>query len=357
MSAKSKVRIPVALAVGAVAVFGAFLIVRPWILRPEQSDASGEVCDLTVGWLKDHVRVTDEARGWSGSNLYYRAKIDGMGEFKGGFGLLLKISPSNETVCVQGISLRPVDKKHIAALRELVVRSDCAAGDSMAILYLDGGGSLRCRSYAPFESIRADVDATLSLVVGAITEKLGRGERGLELVCKEGVSPSNATERVMTGFDDRFDRSPNGFDDVLMIVKKWFDGGYFEMSMTPSQARFSAFSRYDESGNYAVINYSVRIGSWVLAECQHYIDFSYECWRPDEWFAFINDYNSRQDKVALQMDVNTRRAHFQCALPISALRLSRTKERLEAMASDMMTLPERQVWATIKDINRIISVR
>lgn len=297
MSTKLKVRMPVALAVGAVAVFGALLIARPWRLRPDQSDAPSTVCDLTVGWLKNHLRVTDEARGWSGSNLYYRAKIEGMGEFKGGFGLLLKISPSNETVCVQGISMRPVAKKHIAALRELAVRSDCAAGDSMAILYLGGDGSLRCRSYAPFESILADTDATLSLVVGAITEKLGRGERGLELVCKEGVSPSNATERVMSGFDDRFDRSPNGFDDVLMIVKKWFDSGYFEMSMTPSQARFSAFSRYDESGNYAVINYSVRIGSWVLAECQHYIDFSCECWRPDEWFAFINDYVAIRDRL------------------------------------------------------------
>ncbi len=316
-----------------------------------------EMAGRFVAWLKSRTHVFEDAIGWSDSNCFVKVKIDGWGKVRGGFDIVMKLSQSNEMVVVQGISTNVVGKGDVTVMREFVTRADYAMRESMATLYLSKDGSLRCRAVASFGAMLAEFDSTMSFVVGAVVRKLAAGLEGAQLVCSHGVSPLDAVTGIAEDGAGDFDAPYAEFDDVLLLVKEWFSHGYYEMSRFPCQAKLSATSHYDVTSGFDYIRHCVKIGSWVSAECQHPIDFSCECWRPDEWFAFISDYNARQDKLALQMDVENRRAFFLYALPISSLRHPRSQERLDEIEDDLLSLPERAVWDTTNDIYRIISVR
>ena len=275
------------------------------------------------------------------------------------------ISSSNETIRVCGICPIDVGRERLGALREFAVRAACKMRESIATLYLDAKGALRCRATMPFDALLVDSDEAMWLMVGSVEEKLSNCEKAARRVCNDGLSPSAAVGEFdeiaavpgncpcYRAWVDIYKGHPRTED----IVKKWFDeeGGYYEMHHAGSDTKFSSVWRFEDGD---AMGYGIEIGHQVLTSwCRNPIKFLYENSRDDEMCEFISRFNERNNSVSIIMDFDKGEMFFRHSMPVSVLRLPRTKERLQKTLSDITGVVYDAYWRTLKDIGLIIGAR
>ena len=277
----------------------------------------------------------------------------------------VSILSSNETIMVCGICPIEVGGERLGKLREFAVRADCKMRESIATLYLDATGSLRCRATMPFDALLVDPDEAMWLMVGSVEAKLSSCEKAARRACDGGVSLSMAISEIDENaaalsncpcyreWVDLYKEHPRTED----VVKRWFDeeAGYYEMHHAGSDTKFSGVWRFE---NGDAMGYGVEIGHQVLTSwCRNPINFLYENRRDDEMCEFISRFNERSNDVSIIMDFDKGEMFFRHSMPVSVLRLPRTKERLQKTLSGITGVVYDAYWRTWKDVGSIIGAR
>ena len=343
-------------------VFGYF-----WNGNPDTLPADGQqIARMATEWYKSHFKemslsapvsigddilITGEKVYQHGAPRSYRFEVS--------------ISPSNETIMVCGICPIDVDGERLGTLREFAVRADCKMRESIATLYLDAKGALRCRATMPFDALLVDLDEAMWLMVGSVEAKLSSCEKAARSVCDGGRTPSAAINEIGE-YAAALSNCPcyrkwvdiyKGLPPVEDVVKRWFDEeqSYYEMFHAGSDTKFSGVWRLDEG---AAMGFGVEIGHQVLKSwCRNPINFLNENRRDDEMCEFISKFNERNNNVAIVMDFDKGNMFFQYSIPISVLRLPRTKERLQATLSDITGVICGAYWRTEEEVGLIIGAR
>lgn len=275
------------------------------------------------------------------------------------------ISSTNETIMVCGICPIDVGVERLGTLREFAVRADCRMRESIATLYLDAKGDLRCRATMPFDALLVDPDEAMWLMVGSVEEKLSSCEKAARRVCAGGCSLSAAISEIgeVSAIPDNCPCHRKGVDiykglpPAEDVVKRWFDEeqGYYEMRHAGSDTKFSGVWRYEDG---EAMGYGVEIGHQVLTSwCRNPINFLNENRRDDEMCEFISRFNERSNNVSIIMDFDKGDMFFRHSMPVSVLRIPRTKERLGKTLSGITGVVCDAYWGTLKDIGLIIGAR
>jgi hypothetical protein len=158
-------------------------------------------------------------------------------------------------------------------------------------------------------------------------------------VCHGGCSPSAAVSEIGEAADvpgncpchREWVDVYKGLPPTEDVVKRWFDEeeGYYEMQHAGSHTKFSGVWRCEVGdGRFVAMGYEVEIGHQVLSSsCRNPINFLYENRRDDEMCEFMSGFNERNSNVAIIMDFDKGDMFFRHSMPISVLRLPRTKEK------------------------------
>ena len=335
--------------------------------NPDAAPADGQqIVKIATEWYKSHFKdlslletssigddivITGEKVYQHGAPRSYRFEV--------------LISSSNETIMVCGVCPMGVGREHVNAMREFAVRADCKLRESIATLYLDATGDLRCRATMPFDALLVDPDEAMWLMVGSVEAKLSSCEKAARPVCDRGSTPFAAVNEIGE-YAAALSNCPcyrkwvdiyKGLPPVEDVVKRWFDeeGGYYEMHHAGSDTKFSGVWRFE---NGDAMGYRVEIGHQILSgSCRNPINFLYENTRTDEMCEFISRFNEESKDVSIIMDFDKGNMFFQHSMPVSVLRRPRTKERLQKTLSDITGVVYDAYWRTKKDVELIISVR
>ena len=335
--------------------------------NPDTAPADGrQIARVATEWYKSHFKEmslsTPASMGGdiliTGEKVYQR-------EAPRRYRFEVSISPSNETIMVCGICPIEVGGERLGDLREFAVRADCKLRESISTLYWDGKGALRCRATMPFDALLIDLDEAMWLMVGSVEEKLSRCEMAARRVCDGGCSLSTVVAEIgevaaVLGNCPCYRKWVDiykGQPPVEDVVKRWFDAeeGYYEMYHAGSDTKFSGVWRYDDG---MAMGYGVEMGHQVLKSwCRNPINFLNENRRDDEMCEFISRFNERSRNVSIIMDFDKGKMFFQQSMPISVLRLPRTKERLKKNLFDITGVICDAYWRTRKEVGLIIGAR
>ena len=317
-----------------------------------------QVAKIATEWFKNHYQnvklrnpvVTDDGTVISGEVVYR----DGMFS---PYGLEIVICPSNEIIVVRGTCPVEIRKGRIADMREFAVRADFKMRESIATLYFDAEGSLRCRASMPFDALLIDVEEAMWMLAASIESKLLSCEGAAKRVCDEECSPTVAvgdikefhllTEDYLRNSSCEYDSGRfaayEGLPPVEDVVKQWFDKeqGYYEMHRDPCTTRFSGFWRYMDDDYFDMVCYRVDIATRTLVGMCHCPLSLQGDGGHDEIVGLVSDFNSRHDRASLKMDLDAGRLTTQYEMPVSLLRRPRSQARFRNVATDMTSLPDK----------------
>ena len=325
-----------------------------------------QVARIATEWYKSHFKnISLSLTTAVGNDILITGEKVYQHEVPRSYRFEVSISPSNETIMVCGICPIDVGGERLGTLREFAVRADYKIRESIATLYLDAKGALRCRATMPFDALLVDPDEAMWLMVGSVEAKLSSCEKAARPVCDGGVSLSAAISEINENaaalnncpcyrkWVDIYKGRPRTED----VVKRWFDeeAGYYEMHHAGSDTKFSGVWRFEDGD---AMGYGVEIGHQVLTSwCRNPIKFLYENRRDNEMCEFISRFNERSNDVSIIMDFDKGEMFFRHSMPVSVLRLPRTKERLRKTLTDITGAVYDAYWRTWKDVGSIIGAR
>ena len=273
------------------------------------------------------------------------------------YGLEIAVCPSNETIVVRGTCPIEVQTNRMVMMRELAVRADFKMRESIATLYLDAEGRLRCRASMPFDALLIDAEEAMWMLAASIESKLLACEGAARRVCAGECSPTEAagdvkefqllTEDYLRNSSCVYEPnrfiSYEGLPPVEDVVKQWFDKeqGYYEMHRDPCTTQFTGFWRYAGDDYFDSVSYRVDIASRTLVgicRCPLSLKGDDGCC---ELVELVSDYNSRHDRGSLKMDLDAGRLTTQYEMPVSVLRRPRSQPRFRVVADDMTSVPDK----------------
>ena len=325
-----------------------------------------QIARMATEWYKSHFKNISLSKPIAiGYNIEITGEKAYQRDASGSYRFEVLISSSNETIMVCGVCPFGVGMEHRDAIREFAVRADCKMRESIATLYLDAKGDLRCRAVMPFDALLVDPDEAMWLMVGSVEEKLSGCEKAARLVCNGNTTLSTTISEIGDGVallgncpcHRKWVDIYKGLPPVEDVVKRWFDEeqGYYEMHHAGSDTRFSGVWRYEDGD---AMGYSVEVGHQILSSsCRNPINFLNENRRDEEMCEFISSFNERSNDVSIIMDFDKGEMFFRHSIPVSVLRLPRTKERLKKNLSDITGVICDAYWRTKKDVGLIIGAR
>ena len=335
--------------------------------EPAAAQTDGrQIARIATEWYKSHFKDMSSLEHASiGDDILITGEKVYQREAPRRYRFEVSISPSNETIMVCGICPIDVGGERLGTLREFAVRADYKIRESIATLYLDAKGALRCRATMSYDALLIDLDEAMWLMVGSVEEKLSRCEMAARRVCDGGCSLSTVVAEIgevaaVLGNCPCYRKWVDiykGQPPVEDVVKRWFDAeeGYYEMYHAGSDTKFSGVWRYE---NGEAMGYGVEIGHHVLKSwCRNPINFLNENRRDDEMCEFISRFNERSRSVSIIMDFDKGNMFFQHSMPVSVLRLPRTKERLDRTLADITGVICDAYWRKRKAIELIIGAR
>jgi len=333
-----------------------------------------QAAKIATEWFKNHYQnvklrnpvVTDDGTVISGEVVYRDGVFSS-------YGLEIVISPSNETVVVRGTCPVEIRKERIADMREFAVRADYKMRESIATLYFDAEGSLRCRASMPFDALLIDVEEAMWMLAASIESKLLSCEGAAKRVCDEECSPTVAvgdikefhlfTEDYLRNSSCEYDSGRfaayEGLPPVEDVVKQWFDKeqGYYEMHRDPCTTCFSGFWRYMDDDYFDMVCYRVDIANRTLV-CVCHCPLSLQGdGGNDEIVGLVSDFNSRHDMASLKMDLDAGHLTTQYEMPVSLLRRPRSQARFRTVAIDMTSLPDKALVDIYEKLQWILSAK
>lgn len=333
-----------------------------------------QVAKIATEWFKGHYQnaalskpvATDVGIVISGEVVYR----DGMFS---SYGLEIAVYPSNETIVVRGTCPIEIQKDRMAMMREFVVRADFKLRKSIATLYLDADGRLRCRASVPFDALLIDANETMWMLAASIEGKLLACEGAARQVCAGERSPAAAaggiTEfHLLTGdylHNGSCGREPSriatydGLPPVEDVVKQWFDKeeGYYEMHRDPCATRFTGFWRYAGHDYFDSVCYRVDIVNRTLigmCHCPLSLGGEGGC---DEIIGLVSDFNSKHDKGSVKMDLDAWHLTTQHEMPVSVLRRPRAEVRFRTVAEDITGVPSKVLMDIYEQLQWILSAK
>lgn len=359
------------IAAGTLLALAAAFAVRNdlWRGRADAASADGEqIVKIATEWYKSHFKdvslSSPDATGGdiviNGAKAYrYRAQTT--------YKFDIVVSSSNETVMVCGICPVDVRKERMDAMREFAVRADFKMRESIATLYLDTNGVLRCRAAMPFDALLVDADEAMWKMAASVEEVLFNCEKAARRVCNGECTPSAAVGEV-NEVSTLLDNCPcykkwvdlyKDLPPVEDVVKRWFDRneGYYEMHHDPCVTRFTGFWRIMDDYFFDTINYSVTIENGIIiGVCRCPVSLKSEELR-SEVVAFVSDFNSRNVEVTLKTDLDEGKLSVQHAIPVSVLRRPRSDLRFQSAMSGITGAPEEALWGIKKDIEGMLGAK
>ena len=205
-------------------------------------------------------------------------------------GLEIVACQTNETLVVRGTCPVKVRKDRIADMREFVVRADFKTRESIATLYLDAEGRLRCRASMPFDALLIDAEEAMWMLAASVESKI--------LSCE-------------------------GMDD-----------DYFDM-----------------------VCYRVDIATRTLVGMCHCPLSLQGDGGHDGIVGLVLDFNLRDDRASLKMDLDAGHLTTQYGMPVSLLRRPRSQSRFRAVATDMTGVPDRALVETYGKLQWILGAK
>ena len=327
-----------------------------------------QIVKIATEWYKGHFKdVSLSSPAASGADIVITGKKAYRHGAPGVYRFDVVVSPSNETIMVCGTCPIEVRKDRMDAVREFAVRVDFKMRESIATLYLDTNGTLRCRAAMPFDALLVDADEAMWKMVASVEEVLFNCEKAARRVCDGGCTPATAAGEVKE-VSTLLDNCPCYRDWVDLykdlppvedVVKRWFDKnqGYYEMHRDPCVTRFTGFWRIMDDHFFDTINYGVVIENGVARGiCRCPVSLKGEDLRR-EIVAFVSGFNSRNVKVALKMDLDEGRLSVQHVLPVSVLRRPRSDTRLQAALSGITGIPEMSLWGIEKALEGMLGAK
>ena len=373
MQTKIVVAMFIGLALGASLMTAIRSFPQREIPKAEPEDKC-QVAKIVTEWLKSHYQnvklrnpvATDNGMVISGEVAYRDGVFSS-------YGLEIVICPSSETVVVHGTCPVKVRKERIAAMREFAVRADFKMRESVATLYLDAEGSLRCRASMPFDALSIDAEESMWMLAASIESKLLSCESAAKRVCDEECSPTEAVgdikefqlltedylHKSSCECEPRRFASYEGLPPVEDVVKQWFDKeqGYYEMHRDPCTTQFTGFWRYMGDDYFDSVSYRVDIANRTLiCMCRCPLSLQGDGGH-DEIVGLVSDFNSRHDRASLKMDLDAGRLTTQYEMPVSLFRRPRSQARFRTVAADMTSVPDKALVEIYEKLQWILSAK
>ena len=283
-----------------------------------------QIARIATEWYKSHFKNISLSMPTAvGDDVLITGEKAYQHEAQRSYRFKVSISSSNETIMVCGVCPLGIGREHLDAMREFAVRADFKMRESIATLYLDANGDLRCKATMPFDALLVDPDEAMWLMAGSVEKKMSSCEKAARLVCDRGVSPSTAIREIGEGTalpgncpcQRKWVDIYKGLPPVEDVVKRWFDEeqGYYEMHHAGSDTKFSGVWRYE---NGDAMGYSVEIGHKILSSsCRNPINFLNENRRDNEMCEFISRFNEINNNVSIIMDFDKGEMFFRHSMP------------------------------------------
>lgn len=332
------------------------------------------IAQIASEWFKSryqNVKLSESVV--NGGGVFVSGEVSYPRGVFGTYGLEIFACQTDETIVVRGTCPIEIDKDHMALMRELAVRADFKTRESIATLYLDAGGRLRCRASMPFDALLIDAEESMWMLAASIEGKLLACESAAKRVCEGECSPAEAAcgikEFQLLTADYLHDGSCEyetsrfsayeGLPPVEDVVKRWFDSeqGYYEMHRDPCTTRFSGFWRYMGDDYFDMVCYRVDIANRTLIGMCHCPLSLQGDDGHDEIVGLVSDFNSRHDRASLKMDLDAGHLATQYEMPVSVLRRPRSQARFGAAAADMTGVPDNALVEIYEKLQWILSAK
>lgn len=333
-----------------------------------------QIAKIATEWFINHYQnvklrnlvETDEGTVISGEVVYRDGMISS-------YGLEIFVCPSNEIIVVRGTCPVKIRQERIAAMREFAVRADFKMRESIATLYFDEEGSLRCRASMPFDALLIDVEEAMWMLAASIESKLLSCEGAARRVCEEECSPTVAVGDIKEFHlltEDYLHKSScacepsrfisyEGLPPVEDVVKQWFDKeqGYYEMHHDPCTTQFTGFWRYMGDDYFDSVSYRVDIvNRTLICMCRCPLSLQGDGGH-DEIVGLVADFNARHHKASLKMDLDAGHLTTQYEMPVSLLRRPRSQACFRSAVTDMTSVPDKALVEIYEKLQWILSAK
>lgn len=342
---------------------------------PEAAPADKcQIAKIATDWFRGHCQNVELPEpAMLGDGIAISGKIAYRKGLFRSYGLEIAVCPSNETVVIRGTCPIEVKDERMAEMREFAVRADFKTRESIATLYLDADGRLRCRTSMPFDALLIDSEEAMWMMAASLESKILACERAARLVCAGDCSPTVAVGDIKEFCllaEDSLDNGsykcvPDGFavydglPPVEDAVKSWFDReqGYYEMHRDPCMTRFTGFWRYFDDDYFDTVCYRVDIYRRILVGVCDCPVSMHGNEGNGEVAELASAFNSRHDRASLKVDLDAGRLTTQCEMPVSVLRRPRSQSRFRAVAGDITGIPDSALVEIYDKLQLIMSAK